>query len=259
MTQINFQTLSEQFTPLTEQTLKENWERLHRGDLEPEPETQEALNGWLLFHNGHYLDAAEQADGDPSLLTLRLKSLSTYAHYLEQDAERKIERFKDIIQLCEHANGDSQEADANVHYQRAYSLGRYGQFISVAKALAEGLAGQIDESLHRCLSLSPNHADAHTALATYQAEIIGKLGKLAAKLTYKASPDAAVQLYEKAIDLAPESISAKTEYADGLIQMGGRKQIKAATALYQQAVSQTPMDALESMDWLLAKQELEDA
>ena len=146
--------------------------------------------------------------------------------------------------------------DPNVHYQIAYSLGRYGQFISVAKALSEGLAGKVEHALKECLTLAPKHADAHTALATYQAEIIGKLGKIAAKLTYNVKPGAALSLYEKGMSLAPNSVSAKTEFADGLLILFGKKQLKSAVDLYEKAAATNPIDALEAMDVLTAEQEL---
>lgn len=259
MTQINFKTIESQFTPLDEQSLSQNWHRLHSGDGEVEPYTAQAIHGWLLFHNGRFLEAAELVSDDPSLQTLALKARSTHAHYLEHDPERKIQRFQEVIGLCDAALKVDVVPDPNLHYQRAYSLGRYGQFISVPRALAEGIAGQLEQSLKRCLELNPNHADAHTALGTYQAELIGKLGKLAARLTYKASAEDATEHYEKAIKLAPFSVSAKTEYADGLILMGGKRRVQDAVELYRQAVSHPPVDALEAMDIWLAQQELKEA
>lgn len=258
MTQINFQDIEPLFTPLSIDSMIEHWSRLHGGDRESLPETNVGLQAWLLFHNGRYLDAAELAAQDPTLLTLRLKALSTYAYYLETDTATRLDRLQTVIAEANTALEQGVEENPNVHYQKAYSQGRYGQLISIAKALAEGLAGQIETSLKRCLALSPEHADAHTAYATYQAELIAKLGKMAARLTYGVSRDDALVHYQQALELAPRSVSAKTEFADGLLLMGGKKQLEPAIALYEQAVATPPIDALEAMDYWLANQELND-
>ena len=256
MTQINIQTLATLFSPLEMSDLPALWDRLHAGDGEPLPVTDKAQRGWWLFHNGQFLEAADLASADEDLLSLRLKSLSTYAQYLENDEPHRLALFQSAI--GEAKAGLVEHPDAvNLHYQLAYSLGRYSQCVSIARALSEGLAGQIAGALERCLELNPQHADAHTAFATYQAELIGKLGKMAARLTYGASADDALSHYQRAIELAPFSVSAKTEYADGLLTIGGKKQRQQAISLYQAAVSVTPKDALEAADYWLAKTELE--
>jgi tetratricopeptide (TPR) repeat protein len=189
---------------------------------------------------------------------LQLKAQATYAHYLEKEPEVKIRRLQETIKLAEESLILETAGKSNSYYQVAYCLGRYGQFISVAKALAEGLAGRVRKALEDCLEQAPNHADAHTALGTYQSEIIGKLGRIAAKLTYSASAEESIRCYEKGIELAPYSVSAKTEYADGLISIYGGKKRKQAISLYKQAVEHEPIDALEAMDHFLARKELDE-
>ncbi len=46
----------------------------------------------------------------------------------------------------------------------AYAVGRYGQGISVAKALAQGLGSKVKNALETTIKLAPKHADAHIAL-----------------------------------------------------------------------------------------------
>ncbi len=258
MTQINLEEVKALFTPLTESRLIELWPRLHAGDCEPLPQASQLMAAWLLFHNGEFLRCAEVANTIPDGQSLRLKALATYAHYLETDANQKVASFKEIANIGEQIVKDDP-SQFNAHYQIAYSLGRYGQFISVTKALAEGIAGKIQTALTACLRLVPEHADAHTAQGTYAAEIIGKLGKLAAKLTYAVSADDAIEHYQKAVQLAPFSISAKTEYADGIIALYGKKQLKQAVAMYEEAVAHPPADALEALDYTIAKRELAEA
>jgi hypothetical protein len=259
MTQVNLESFIAKFEPLTEESLRLNWSRFHAGDQEIVPESDALMSAWLLFHNGKFLECARVAEALPNGLTLKLKALSTYAHYMVSNSDEKIQRFRDVVSMAEAGLSHTTSEPANLHYQIAYCLGRYGQHISIAKALSEGLAGRVHKAISECISLEPNHADAHTALGTYQSEVIGKLGKLAAKLTYSVTPDEAVKAYTYAISLAPFSVSAKTEYADGLLNIFGSKKRKDAIGLYKEAAEILTLDALESLDRMLAEQELSQA
>lgn len=259
MIQINFETIKPLFEPLTVSGLQKHWERLHAGDCEVFPEDSELQEAWLQFHNGNFKECMELAKKVQGGRSLVLKARSTEAFYLTEDMEDKVAALKQSIDEAEQALREEQGNRANLYYQMAYALGRYGQLISVSKALKEGLAGKVNHSISECLQLEPAHADAHTSFGTYQAELIGKLGKMAAKLTYSATTDSSVEHYEKAIELAPFSVSAKTEFADGLLKMFGKKKLDQAVSLYEASVSSKPVDALEAMDYWLAQQELETA
>ena len=127
----------------------------------------------------------------------------------------------------------------------------------MAKALALGFGGKIRDALTTALKLSPSHADANIAYAAYQAEVIAKVGGLVAGVTHGAKKDSALEHYQKAIKLNPESAIARIEYANGLILLGGKAKLDEATKLYQQAAKCKPMDAMERLDVELARSELE--
>src|SRR5437899_8212418 len=95
--------------------------------------------------------------------------------------------------------------DPNAHYFFAFAAGRYGQGISVAKALAQGLGGKIRDALLSAIKLEAKHADAHIAYGSYQAEVIDKVGGLVAGMTYGAKKDSALEHFQKALKLNPES------------------------------------------------------
>ena len=107
------------------------------------------------------------------------------------------------------------------------------------------------------LKLVPAHADAHTAYGSYQAEVINKVGGIVAGMTYGAKKDAALEHFEKAVKLNPESAITRIEYANGLILLFGKGRINEATALYEQAAAMQPQDAMEHLDVGLAQAELE--
>src|SRR4029079_14342132 len=136
-------------------------------------------------------------------------------------------------------------------------LGRYGQGISVAKALAQGFGDKIKDALLTALKLDAKHADAYIAYGSYEAEVINKVGGLVAGMTYGAKKDSAIEHFAKAIKLNPESAIARIEYANGLILLFGKGRIDDATALYEEAAATKPMDAMERLDVELAKSELE--
>jgi Tfp pilus assembly protein PilF len=137
------------------------------------------------------------------------------------------------------------------------TLGRYGQLIGVAKALTQGIGGKVRTSLETAIKLDPKHADAHIALGTFNAEVIEKVGAMIGKMTYGVSKETAVEMYEKALKLNPDSAIARTEMADGLYKLFGDKKMKDVEKLYAEAAAFTPKDAMECLDVEAAKSEME--
>jgi tetratricopeptide (TPR) repeat protein len=238
--------------------LKKHWDRLHRGDCEPFPKDEAIQEAWRLYHRGDFGRAIEAglaagADG----YNVANKAQAIYATYLERAAAKKVTLFQEAMERGEAAM-DAHPRDPNAHYYFAMAAGRYGQEISIAKALAQGLGGRIREALDKAIKLQPKHADAHIALGTWHAEIIGKVGAMVGKLTYGASRDAAVEHFGKAIKLNPDSAIARIEYANGLALLFGKEKLTEAEKLYAEAAKQKPADAMERLDVELAKRELED-
>ena len=124
--------------------------------------------------------------------------------------------------------------------------------------MKEGYGGKIKSALETVLRLDPKHAEANTAMGAYHAEIIDKVGGMVGKLTYGASKDAAVEHFEKALKLTPQSPIAHIEYANGLLMLFGDKEIDKATKLYEKAAKMKGKDAMEMLDIEVAKEELED-
>jgi len=127
------------------------------------------------------------------------------------------------------------------------------------KALSQGLGGRVKASLEQALRLAPGHADAHIAFGTYHAEIIDKVGAMVGgALTYGAKKDAALQHFQKALKLNPDSAIARIEYANGLAMLFGEARLAEAEKLYRDAAACKPADAMERLDVEQAKEELED-
>ena len=261
--------------------LKKNWAALHRGDCEPFPdeawvrqaiethpkldpkmpaaEAAEALqSAWRAYHAGDFAGAAEQGEAlGPLGFNVANKAANIYATYLETDDNRQLDIFQQSAARAEKLQAIARDFP-NAFYFHASALGRYGQGISVAKALAIGLGGKIKTSLDKALALAPDHAEAHIALGAYNAEVVGKVGGLVAGLTYGASKDSAIKHFETARKLAPDSAIARIEHANGLVALYGKSKLDAATKLYKEAAAAKPREAMERLDQQSAIDELED-
>jgi len=266
--------------------LKKHWDRLHRGDREPWPSAQHltklakgnraltdsipgfdgdfaalaerVLEAWRLYHRGDFQSAAELGTrlGVPGYGAAN-KAAAMYAHYLEPAKQAKLKLFQDIAARADAARSILPD-DANSHYLFANALGRYSQGISVLDALAQGLGGKVKDALDRTLALQPEHAEAHAALGTYHAEVVNKVGGMLAGLTYGASKDQALEHYDRALALHPDSAIVRIEYANGLLLLFGNRRLDDATRLYIEASKVEPGDAMEKLDVEYAKSRLED-
>jgi tetratricopeptide (TPR) repeat protein len=242
----------------TAATLKKAWDGLHRGDAEPWPKEDAALEAWIAFHAGDFQRANElgMKAGGAGVVAAN-KAQAIYANYLEQDEQNKLALLEEVAERAA-AQQKKDGKNANAFYWQAYALGRYGQGISIVKALAQGIGSQVKNALDTTLKLAPKHADANIACGSYHAEIIDKVGALIGGVTYGAKKDVGLKHFEIALKLNPDSAIGRIEYANGLVMLEGKKALAKAEKLYEEAAACTPHDAMEKLDIELAKAELED-
>jgi hypothetical protein len=237
--------------------LKKQWARLHIGDVEPMPKDATVLEAWALFHAGQFreaYDAGLKAGGGG--ITVANKAQAIYANYLEKSEKTRLAMFQEVAARAQ-AQAAAGQKNASAHYWMAYAIGRYGQGISVAKALSQGLGAKVKAALETAIALAPKHADAHIALGTFHAEVIDKVGTLLGK-TQGASKAVGLAMFQQALKLNPDSAIARIEYANGLVMLEGDKKMKEAEKLYADAAACMPADAMERLDVELAKSELDD-
>ena len=237
--------------------LKKNWAALHKGDNEAYPKAANIVEAWRAYHAGNFAEAVELGEGT----VVAAKATAIYATYLEPKESAKVGHYQDAMAIADTLRS-ADPKNINAHYQYAYAAGRYSQSISIIKALKEGYGGKIKSALETVLKLDPKHAEAHTAMGAYHAEIIDKVGALVGKLTYGANKDAALSHYEQALKLNPQSPIAHIESANGLLMLfkgkGSEAHIDHATQLYEKAAKMKGRDAMEILDVEMAKAELED-
>lgn len=261
--------------------LKKAWPRLHAGDAEPWPDAKRATallkaagkaapkgvdadqlasalqEAWRAFHHGDFKSAFEVGEAlGPVGASVAVKAIGIHASYLVDGDAEKLKRFEQAAKLAEAAVKALPD-EANSHYRHAFALGRYSQGISIAKALKQGIAGKVRDALDIALELAPKHAEAHTALALYHAEIIDKIGAMIGGLTYGAKASEAESHIKTALKLTPDSPIAHIEHGNVLMLLHGEKQEDAAAAAYEKAAKLKPRDAMEALDAAYAREQLE--
>ena len=237
--------------------LKKHWPRLHKGDCEPFPKEAAVQDAWRHYHAGDFAQAVDAGNAVGGAgVNAAIKAQVVYATYLEKNEKTKLALLEEAMDWAEARRAKAPK-DPNAHYFFAFAAGRYGQGISVAKALTEGLGGKVRDALQAAIKLEPKHADAHIAFGSYQAEVIDKVGGLVAGVTYGAKKDSALEHFQKALKLNQDSAIARIEYANGLLMLFGKGKVADAEKLYREAAACKAADAMERLDVELAKSELD--
>ena len=263
------------------EALKKAWPRLHAGDAEPFPDARRAASllkaagkaapkgvdadalasqlqdAWRAFHRGDFKAAFEAGEALGAIgASVAVKAIGIHATYLVDGEAEKLKRFEQAAKLAEAAV-NALPGEANSHYRLAFALGRYSQGISIAKALKQGIAGRVRDALDTALELAPGHAEAHTALALYHAEIIGKIGAMIGGLTYGAKAAEAESHIKTALKLTPASPIAHIEHGNVLMLLHGDKKEDEAAGAYEKAAKLKPADAMEALDATYAREQLD--
>lgn len=258
--------------------LAKAWPKLHAGDQEPFPDEKHVAgllksnpklgkdsaavanqlqDAWRDFHRGDFQKAYETGLELKAMgASVAIKAAGIHAAYLVDDDEARTKRYEDLVRLADEAL-IALPGLANSHYRRAYAMGRLSQSISIAKALAQGLAGKVRESLDATLKMEPKHAEAMTALGLYHAEIVDKVGGMLAKLTYGANASDAEKHLKSSLKLTPASPIAWIEYGNGLLLLFGDKREDDVAEAYDKAAKLKPLDAMEALDANWAREQIE--
>ncbi len=262
------------------EALKKAWPKLHAGDCEPYPDgkraaallkaagkaapkldadvlAQQLQSAWRAFHRGDFRAAFDAGNALGAVgASVAVKALGIHATHLVHDEAEQLKRYEQAAALAEAAI-KVLPGEANSHYRHAFALGRYSQGLSIAKALKMGIAGKVRASLDATLKLEPKHAEAHTALALYHAEIINKIGAMIGGLTYGAKQSEAEKHIKEALKLTPASPIAHIEHGNVLLLLDQARHEDAAAAAYEKAAKCKPLDAMEALDVAYAQAQLE--
>ena len=183
------------------------------------------------FVEGRFLEAADIAEDlkTSAGYALAAQSLAIHGHYLaaEEDRMKVMERAMNIGLTAVEADPTNPEA----HYQAAHSAGRYAQNLGQLTALQKGMAQKIRRRLEAALELQPDFGKAHLAMGGWHADIAGA-GALA-RMIYGANRKKAIEHFERAMELTPDSIDTLYQYAirlPGLDRGNGRERAEELLA-----------------------------
>lgn len=186
------------------------------------------------YGEGRFLEAAEHGEalGTSDGYALAARSLSIYAHYEATDEERK-EIIDRAIRVAEEAvRADSANPEAL--YQAAHAYGRFAQHNGKVTVLRKGTMGKIRDLLEAAIALDPGFAHAILALGGWHADV-HDAGRMA-RWMYGGNREEAVELFERALEMMPDSRVALYEYAvrlpdldkDGGVERAGQLLARAS-------------------------------
>lgn len=209
--------------------------------LAAEARAQSMDDARSAYEDGRFVEAADLAEaiGTSEAYALAAQSLAVYAHYeaSEEEWEEVVER---AMRMGEEAvKADSTNPDA--HYQSAHAVGRYAQRIGAWTALRQGLAGKIRDLLEATIALDPDYVDAILALGGWHADIAAE-GFIARRM-YGGKKEEAVKLFNRALEMAPESKVVLHAYAIRLPYLDEENGRARAMEMLNKALGLPVMDA----------------
>lgn len=200
------------------------------------------------YTEGRFVEAADMGEalGTSDGYALAAKSMAVYAHYEASDEE-----FSEAIERAIRMGEEAIAADPNnpdAHYQSAHAVGRYAQRVGAFTALREGLAGKIRDLLEATLALDPDYVDAMLALGGWHADIAAE--GFVARTMYGGSEEEAVTLFERALELAPESRIVLHAYGIRLQRLDKERGTERAREMLERALALPLGDAYDDYVYL---------
>ena len=199
-------------------------------------EEESTATAQSAFDEGQYLAAADLAEslGTSDGHALAAEALAVYGHFVASEDEK--------VAVLERANRlaaravELDPASAEARFQLAHAMARYAQSIGPTKALRQGYVGRSREAIEAVLELDPDMAEARLSLASWHADVVAGVGRFLGRTVYGATVDAAIENYERTLELAPEEKVAHYEFGRGLLAMGRKNHRGRARTLLTRAV-----------------------
>jgi len=128
----------------------------------------------------------------------------------------------------------ADSANPEALYQAAHAYGRFAQHNGKVTVLRKGTMGKIRDLLEAAIALDPGFAHAILALGGWHADV-HDAGRMA-RWMYGGNREEAVELFERALEMMPDSRVALYEYAvrlpdldkDGGVERAGQLLARAS-------------------------------
>jgi tetratricopeptide (TPR) repeat protein len=155
----------------------------------------------------------------------------------------RIRTYEQAAALAQRAI-EADERYPEGHFELARAYGRLAQFKGILSSL--NLAPRVRRALERTLELHPDHVGALVALGLWHLEVPGLFG---------GNRSRTLPMLERAVELEPDSIINRVEYAGALERFNRRAD---AIAQLEIALRLQPNTAPQRLDFEKAQRLLED-
>jgi len=207
-----------------------------------EPWRDEALN---LYRDGSYVAAAELAEVEETSAAL---SFSARSYLTDVMAATPGTAEMELVRKAESAARRSLALDPdNVEalVQLATSIGLLAVDSGPLDAHFSGLGKQVRDNLERALEVDPNDPWALSILGGWHMEVVRKGGRVSARLFYGASRKKGLEYFDRALEIAPDSIPILQRFAALLVATKNKDLRQRAEGILARALAIEPADAFE--------------
>lgn len=261
----------------TREQLTERWDEFHLRDQAPYPDAEyvrrfsatppedpeavalQLLDGWRDFHAGNF-EAAFRAGfeaGTPGDF-LAGRAWLIYATHMVDDENVRREMLKALVDFIEENMDDRDPPPAYWEIAGlALVYGEYSRTLSTDRARSEDIPATVRDLVIEALEAEPQHPAALGVLAGWHAEIIGRAGRMLARIVYGASRDETPKYFERAVAIAPNLVKLRREYGEAMLRLYGEDREDEAIAQLEKALEITPLNAEDYLEQRHAEHLLE--
>jgi tetratricopeptide (TPR) repeat protein len=222
----------------------------------------EVLEVWRLFFRGDFQEAMVAGDelGAVGQMAGKLAQM-TYAIYLEPDLKHKhmllqdaINQIRDRGDILDEMRKDSRFHNDFISIRCAYALGigRIAEDVPIPVAIGRNYVFKLLSVTDDAREFAPMHPMGLTFRAGIDANVVRKLGKATGRITFGAKQTNVEGLYQRALDIVPDSAVIRYEYANSFLYLNNKRKIDRAIEELDKAATQRPSFAMEALDAMYA-------
>jgi len=165
-----------------------------------------------------YLLALQEGGGDA--LTTAARAASFLATYQLEDHAEQLSWLERAVAAAEQAVTEDP-VSAAAHFELARAVGLRDQLRGFPGNLEA--ATRLRRELERTLELDPDHPDALAALGKWHLELVER----GVAFLYGARRDRVLPLLARAVEIDPERVGLRVEYADALLRLDEEEEARA--------------------------------
>ena len=198
---------------------------------------------FALYAQGHYDEAMRQGAAAGTAAGFAIAARAAMA-----DAMTRPEPCLECLKRGEAFARRAIAADPNApdgHVWLAAALGYEARIVGLIRAKLNDDPGQAKENLDAALKADPDNAYALAALGGWNVEIVRSGGKFLARRLYDASLEQGLNLFDRAVRMAPGNVAVRYQIALSLSGFDAEVYRSPIESELQAAIHATPETAYE--------------